>query len=37
MALPGANELKELMAEQNARQRIKLLPSTESHSHRPSI
>ena len=24
------------MAEQNARQRMKLLPSTESHSHRPS-
>ena len=28
--------LKELMAEQNARQRMKLLPSMESHSHRPS-
>ena len=28
--------LKELMAEKNAKQRTKLLPSTESHSHRPS-
>ena len=34
---PSCGELlKELMAEQNARQRTKLLPSTESRSHRPS-
>ena len=35
--LPRCGELsKELTAEQNARQRTKLSPSTESHSHRPS-
>ena len=28
--------LKEFMAKQNAKQRTKLLPSTESRSHRPS-
>ena len=34
---PSCGELlKEFMAEQNARQRTKLLPSTESRSHRPS-
>ena len=34
---PSCGELlKELMAEQNARQRTKLLPSMESRSHRPS-
>ena len=33
---PSSGELlKELMAEQNARQRTKLLPSTESRPHRP--